>query len=408
MHKVTEAKEKEILEKISANDVNGLQNLLSALKLGNVDYVDENGMTPLQHACYKGNKEIAQMLLDQGADVNSGKHEHGYTALHFAALSGNTDLCQLLLEAGAKMYETNSVGRTASQMAAFVGNHNCVAVMNNFVPRSEIDYYTVPQGLEKEPRLQPFLAAPLHKFIMQVNMSPVRVALNLHGVLLDHLDKARKVLELLRDREAHRGSETNEIATFKFHYLSFVVAEICQIQQRQQQLQSQMKLKEKENEEDKTKDEEKDKKWDPIELFVKSMLKPAQPGKPLTSELQDRFLRECIREYPYRESNLLRQMVTSLAPSDSPSALSVISAAINGQRGFNDSAASACCTCGEEKAPKKCSKCKAVQYCDRECQRLHWFLHKKACARLGSANSAIGNGGGMTPTSDNGAITENA
>jgi len=23
-----------------------------------------------------------------------------------------------------------------------------------------------------------------------------------------------------------------------------------------------------------------------------------------------------------------------------------------------------------------------VQYCDRECQRLHWFIHKKACARL--------------------------
>ncbi|KAJ1522256.1 hypothetical protein ONE63_002560 [Megalurothrips usitatus] len=84
-------------------------------------------------------------------------------------------------------------------------------------------------------------------------------------------------------------------------------------------------------------------------------------------------------------------MVASLAPSDSPNALSVISAAINGQRGFNDAAASACSTCGEEKAPKKCSKCKAVQYCDRECQRLHWFLHKKACARLGSSINALGN-----------------
>jgi ankyrin repeat protein len=31
----------------------------------NVDIYDENGMTPLQHAAYKGNKEIVQMLLDQ-------------------------------------------------------------------------------------------------------------------------------------------------------------------------------------------------------------------------------------------------------------------------------------------------------------------------------------------------------
>lgn len=22
-----------------------------------------------------------------------------------------------------------------------------------------------------------------------------------------------------------------------------------------------------------------------------------------------------------------------------------------------------------------------MQYCDRECQRLHWFVHKKSCAR---------------------------
>jgi hypothetical protein len=48
------------------------------------------------------------------------------------------------------------------------GNHVCVAIMNNFVPRSEVDYYTVPHGLEKEPRLPPYLAAPLHNFIMQV------------------------------------------------------------------------------------------------------------------------------------------------------------------------------------------------------------------------------------------------
>lgn len=47
-----------------------------------------------------------------------------------------------------------------------------------------------------------------------------------------------------------------------------------------------------------------------------------------------------------------------------------------------------CSTCGEEKPGKKCSKCKEVQYCDRECQRLHWFVHKKMCARpISTANS---------------------
>lgn len=61
------------------------------------------------------------LCLFQGADVNSSQHEHGYSALHFAVLSGNSDVCQLLLCAGAKSYATNSVGKTPTQMAAFVG-----------------------------------------------------------------------------------------------------------------------------------------------------------------------------------------------------------------------------------------------------------------------------------------------
>lgn len=48
------------------------------------------------------------------------------------------------------------------------GNHTCVAVISNFIPKSDVDYYTVPQGLETEPKLPPFLVDPLHKFIMQV------------------------------------------------------------------------------------------------------------------------------------------------------------------------------------------------------------------------------------------------
>lgn len=56
--------EREIFEKITANDVAGLRVLLAALKTS-IDFVDENGMTPLQHACYKQNQEAVQCFLDQ-------------------------------------------------------------------------------------------------------------------------------------------------------------------------------------------------------------------------------------------------------------------------------------------------------------------------------------------------------
>lgn len=56
--------QKKIFEKIIKNEVSELKTLLAANKV-KMDFVDENGTSPLQHACYKGNREIVQMLLDQ-------------------------------------------------------------------------------------------------------------------------------------------------------------------------------------------------------------------------------------------------------------------------------------------------------------------------------------------------------
>jgi len=39
-------------------------------------------------AAYKGKTEMCELLLAQGADINSNNHEHQYTALMFACLSG--------------------------------------------------------------------------------------------------------------------------------------------------------------------------------------------------------------------------------------------------------------------------------------------------------------------------------
>ena len=77
-------------------------------------------------------------------------------------------MTRLLLISGAKTYHTNSLGRTANQMAGFVGNHAIVALINNYVPKSDVDYYTVPNGLEKEPKLPSEVSQPLYDVIMQV------------------------------------------------------------------------------------------------------------------------------------------------------------------------------------------------------------------------------------------------
>ncbi|XP_045491624.1 ankyrin repeat and MYND domain-containing protein 2 [Colias croceus] len=363
--------EKTIFTTIAQGDVTEFNNILAQHK-GSVDFLDENGMTALQHAAYKGCKDMVQLLLDRGADVNCGNHEYNYTALHFGALSGNSDVCKLLLDAGAKPQSTNSVGRTAAQMAAFVGNHHTVATINNYIPRSEIAYYSVPQGLQTEAYLPPILVDTLHRFVLGVNIHPVRLALNLQHAsgLLDNADKVSKVLEMLCKREMTRGSETNEVMAFKYHYLAYIIKEIHNIKDKQKP------------------SAESDKKHDVVEIFAKKLLKPGRDGYSL--DLMDSFLKDCVREFPYRECTTFHQMVTALTSKDPLPAFSVINCTLNGQRGFIDNIPY-CSTCGEEKPAKKCSKCKTVQYCDRECQRLHWFVHKKACNRESSVAAPTSN-----------------
>lgn len=55
------------------------------------------------------------------------------------------------------------------------GQHDCVTVINNFFSRARLEYYTIPQGSEREPKLPPKLAGPLHKIIMTTNLNPVKV-----------------------------------------------------------------------------------------------------------------------------------------------------------------------------------------------------------------------------------------
>ena len=51
----------------------------------------------------------------------------------------------------------------------FPGNHECVAVINNFVPFEDVAYFTRKQPFEDEPKLKPELGKPIHKLVMSVS-----------------------------------------------------------------------------------------------------------------------------------------------------------------------------------------------------------------------------------------------
>lgn len=324
-------------------------------------------MTALQHAAYKGNKDAVQMLLDRGADVNSGKHEFSYTALHFAALSGSSDVCLQLLLSGANVNALNSVGRTASQMAAFVANTKVVSTINNFISKTEIEFYTKPQGLETEPPLPPTALDAFHKFVINPNIHPIRIAINLQqfGIIPENYKAIKSVLDLMVEREMKRKSETNELMAIKYHYLSWMMKEIIECRDYFAK-----------------RNQEKDSKSDYLDMFIKRVLKQNKEGQ---MDYLEVTIRECVREFPFRECTIFQQIVRQLSDKGNHlTALEVLKQAINGQRGFQD-LNEFCNTCCDENPDKKCSKCKQVQYCNRECQRLHWQIHKKECGRLSTA-----------------------
>ena len=51
------------------------------------------------------------------------------------------------------------------------GHHAVVASINNFIPISMVEYYTKPQGLEKDPKLPPIVAPALHSYLIQVRFN---------------------------------------------------------------------------------------------------------------------------------------------------------------------------------------------------------------------------------------------
>lgn len=360
--------QREIFDLISKNDTNGLKTILSTYR-ESIDFTDDNGMTPLQHAAYKGNKDGVQLLLDLGADVNSGKHEFNYTALHFAALSGNSDVCLHLLLHGANPSALNSVNRTAAQMAAFVTNTKVVSTINHFIPKKELEYYTKPQGLQTEPLLPPNILDAFHKLVIYPNIHPIRVALNLQqfGIISENYAAMKKVLDIMSEKEMKRKSETNEVMAFKYHYLAWMIKEIMECRD----------FFSKRN-------QEKDSKSDYLEMFVKRVLK----HKDGQMDFIELTIRECVREFPFRECISFQQIVRQLADKENQlTAYEVVKQTINGQRGFPDTAI-LCSACGDENPDKKCSKCKQVQYCDRECQRIHWQIHKKECGRISTEKSS--------------------
>lgn len=81
--------------------------------------------SPLMLAALKGEFELCQLMIRQGADVN----KPGWAPLHYAATNGHLDIMRLLLEENAYIDAASPNNTTPLMMAAHYGTPSAVKLL---------------------------------------------------------------------------------------------------------------------------------------------------------------------------------------------------------------------------------------------------------------------------------------
>ncbi|PAV58028.1 hypothetical protein WR25_18798 [Diploscapter pachys] len=264
----------------------------------------------------------------------------------FAALAGKPELCKLLMDHGARSYSTNSIGKTASELAAFVGQHECVSIINNHISIDEVESYLHPKGDNSEEKFPQELADFIHAMCSSNVIHPVALIMKLSSYP-DALKYKKKVMSL------------------KLWIILFNLRDTVKF------------IESKSNKSPK----------EAALLYAKYLLQweEDQAVRPNI----DNLLRSAVASFPYQHTLLfetLAKVMSRSKPGERPGAYENIVQGIFGQRLL--ALSQFCSTCGAVGAKKRCPVCK-LSYCSQECQKLDWPVHKKMCSWLATQNLSV-------------------
>jgi ankyrin repeat protein len=92
------------------------------------DAIRAGGATTLMFAAYVGAVELAEDLVQRGADLRA-QDDEGFSALMYAANAGQGEITRLLVEAGADVNQVDHEGSTALMFAAQHGHLGVVKTL---------------------------------------------------------------------------------------------------------------------------------------------------------------------------------------------------------------------------------------------------------------------------------------
>lgn len=120
IQKLFESTRQGLIDAIKLGDEGRVDRLWTETKLNVHSRLDRLNNTALHYAAEEGRYEIAQLLLEKGADVEA-KNYHDYTALHFASWCSENEIAELLLDREADINIKSHKNRTALHMAVNLG-----------------------------------------------------------------------------------------------------------------------------------------------------------------------------------------------------------------------------------------------------------------------------------------------
>uniref|UniRef100_A0A8B9HQ86 Ankyrin 1, erythrocytic a n=1 Tax=Astyanax mexicanus TaxID=7994 RepID=A0A8B9HQ86_ASTMX len=106
----------------------------------NVNFTPKNGITPLHIASRRGNVIMVRLLLDRGATIDA-KTKDELTPLHCAARNGHVRIIEILLDQGAPIQAKTKNGLSPIHMAAQGDHMDCVRQLLQY--NAEIDDITL-------------------------------------------------------------------------------------------------------------------------------------------------------------------------------------------------------------------------------------------------------------------------
>ncbi|EAY04593.1 hypothetical protein TVAG_233290 [Trichomonas vaginalis G3] len=143
----------------------------------NINEKDNNGETSLHIAiAWRDSKKIAEHLISHGININE-KSENGETTLHIAVFNNSKETAELLISHGANINEKNKNGKTALHIAVF----------NNSKETAEL---LISHGININEKNKNGKTA-LH-FVARYNFKEIAELLISHGANIDEKDNYGK------------------------------------------------------------------------------------------------------------------------------------------------------------------------------------------------------------------------